>query len=76
MAKYRKKPIVVEAVQWDGDWRGVPHGCFVTCDRTVWLSTVTDSVRMYADDWIVEGETHPVKPEVFAETYESVEDSK
>lgn len=80
--KFRKKPVVIEAVKWDGtnvadiraffgafeEWglRGV-HGEFLEID--------TREGRMTGDpgDWIirgVKGEYYPCKPDVFAASYE------
>jgi hypothetical protein len=74
--KYRKKPVVIEAVQWFrmGDHPAVleddrsPTGfAIVTPENTVIKHEVTPG------DWIitgVKGEVYPCKPDVFAATYE------
>lgn len=82
MAKYRKKPVVIEA------WRNVPGisdmfpdwmkvGSITTSDDGS-LNIVTLEGVMRADpgDWIirgVKGEFYPCKPDIFAATYELVD---
>ncbi len=56
--KYRKKPVVVEAVRWNGNnYKG-------------------DMIAKKGDYIIkgVQGEFYPCKPDIFAETYEEVEE--
>lgn len=77
MPKFRKKPVVIEAVQWfkDGDHPNVvpdarsPTGFAVpTLERTAIKHEVTPG------DWIVtgvQGENYAVKPDIFAATYET-----
>ena len=87
MAKYRKKPIVIEAVQYTPEscvaicaWIGVAHE--IGFDRDICgvdvLSIPTPEGVMEASpgDYIVrgvKGEFYPVKPDIFAATYEPVE---
>ena len=73
MAKYRKKPIEVEAVQYIRP--PAPHGVFI--DETGKASVVTihgHRTPVNPGDWIItepDGVHHyPCKPEVFAATYE------
>ncbi len=70
MAKYRKKPIVVEATQWFNDaghpqvqyWR-TPEGEAQTlckhCDRMMcehgWIDTLEGGHNVCPGDWIIEG---------------------
>lgn len=89
--KYRKKSVVVEAVQlrWDTwhemcDFAGVgflsegkPEGQSRK-DKKIELAIPTLEGLMIAseNDWVirgVKGELYPVKPDIFAETYEAVE---
>lgn len=88
MAKYRKKPVEVEAVQWTG---GNPHEILNLAgdsarhfsvdfvDGTTWLEVGTQEgvVRAYCGDWIIKGvngEFYPCKPDIFEKTYERVEE--
>ena len=86
MARYRKKPVEIEAIRWDGQnikqiWdafgAGEIYGPTPDLDRD-YLEIHTLEGRMRADigDWIVRGiagELYPVKPDIFAATYEAVE---
>lgn len=84
MAKYRKKPVVIEAVQFDGtncdaveafigkpiEWKtsSPPIGC---------IETLEGVMKARAGDYIirgVQGEFYPCKPDIFEATYELVED--
>ena len=76
--KFRKKPVVVEAVQFwsDNEW---PKGvCDGGCPRSLGLPHIhtLESVMLVTEgDWIVtgiQGERYAVKPDIFAETYEEV----
>ena len=61
MAKYRKKPIVVEAER---------------TDKTVVIHTLEGDMAASPGDYIitgVNGEKYPCKPDTFAKTYEPVE---
>lgn len=83
MTKFRKKPVVIEAVQWDGantqaivEWVGNDKLLWYTSDGDVeWLSiqTLEGRMRSYIWDWIikgVKGEFYSCKPDIFAATYE------
>ena len=85
MQKFRKKPMVVEAVQWTG---GNTEEVLVFCNREGQLcrfddssghlivSTLEGDLQAVPGDWIicgVNGEFYPCKPEIFEKTYESVE---
>lgn len=105
MAKYRKKPVVIEAVQWrhHGDHPEVgvygyqasgdnPLGATTCCgcggemhlklSQAVyhthgWIKTLEGGHVVCPGDWIicgVAGEFYPCKPDIFAATYELVED--
>lgn len=81
--KYRKKPVEIEAVQFDGSnalkivrWMG---GQFVSTgvngDRLI-IQTLEGDMTASLNDWIikgVKGEFYPCKPDIFAATYEAVE---
>jgi len=77
MAKYRKKPVVIEAVQYDGTF----PLAFLNGDERVrgcgdYLEIVTLEGVMRANigDWIIRGvagELYPCKPSIFEATYEA-----
>lgn len=61
MARFRKKPVVVEAVQATeaGQVYDKLHECLIPYEAGDWIITG------------VKGETYPCKPDVFAATYEA-----
>ena len=80
MAKFRKKPVVIEAVQFNaaGD-----HPAVVADERspTGWgIHTLENTALKHEvtlGDWIitgVQGEIYPCKNDIFHATYEWVED--
>jgi hypothetical protein len=86
MPKFRKKPTVVEAVQWfkAGDhpevkqFHRVNHPHVPLDSDYYWgIDTFEGTMNVSPGDWIVgpgaEGEFWPVKPSVFEKTYEPVE---
>lgn len=61
MAKYRKKPVVIEAYQTDVE---------------VKIPTLEGEMMASPGDWIitgVKGERYPCKPDIFEATYEPVD---
>jgi len=81
MLKFRKKPVVIEAMQWNGQnqreietWA---ENVFAP-DLNDKLAIFTLEGKIYANigDWIikgVKGEFYPCKPDIFEATYEEVE---
>lgn len=78
--KFRKKPVVVEAVQWFkfGDHWAV--STYNSHDPDLagygWIQTLEGGHIVTPGDWIitgVAGEHYPCKPEIFEATYEAVE---
>jgi hypothetical protein len=62
MAKYRKKPVVIEAEQ---------------TDKEIIIHTLEGDMKASIDDYIitgVNGEKYPCKPDIFNKTYEKVEE--
>lgn len=69
MPKFRKKPVEIEARQWDGsasgaqalvDWMGgVDHGLAVNPpapkDAELWIHTKEGNLRASPRDWIIRG---------------------
>jgi len=80
MTKYRKKPVVIDAVIWDGS--AVKMEAFLHTDWGIAndkddLVIFTLEGDMFASigDYIikgVQGEFYPCKPDIFALTYEEV----
>lgn len=85
MAKFRKKPVVIEAVRYTGNPFDIsrdfdePLGHFLHWHADgQWLSidTLEGDMRVDAGDWIirgVQGELYPCKPDIFEMTYEPVD---
>jgi hypothetical protein len=84
MAEFVKRPIQIEAVQWDGE--NIEEVTRLQLEGSPVLTFSGDNVlvetregTMMADlgDWIIRGiagEIYPCKPEIFEATYEPVED--
>ena len=80
MAKYRKKPVVIDAVQWTGDnYPTIKEfvGYSVSFEKgTVAIHTIEGKMQASHLDYIikgVQGEFYPCKPDIFERTYEKVE---
>lgn len=88
MAQFRKKPVVIDAVQWKNDGNGgslaaikaLDPGDIVTfaADGTPALVIRTLEGEMRADvgDYIirgVKGELYPCKPDIFEATYDAAD---
>lgn len=77
MAKFRKKPVVIEATQFFADQRpypdGVESGTVNGVSEIPHVKTLEGPLRVSDGDWIitgVKGERYPCKPDIFAATYE------
>ena len=83
--KYVKKPVVIEAVQWDGNNK-VEIQRFMHCyldENTIWqtltIPTLEGNHIASVGDYIikgVKGEFYPCKPDIFWQTYDLVEDGE
>ena len=85
MARYRKKPVVIEAIQFFDTKEGIAEALhFIPGDKVGvqgdnkygWLLTITTLegiMTCQSGDWIikgVKGEFYPCKPDIFEQTYE------
>ena len=83
--KFRKKPVVIDAVQWTGTNFDEIYGFTKGSKRVVFISAVNENdlivVTLEGDmtanvgDWIikgVKGEVYPCKPDIFEKTYERI----
>lgn len=75
--KYRKKPVVIEAIQLSctniGDVEDFVGGDAAIEDGDLIIATLEGPLRASVGDYIikgVKGEFYPCKPEIFALTYE------
>jgi len=81
MPKYRKKPVVVEAVQWTGNnvlqmEEFATTKIEYTLDNCLLVDTLEGVMKANIGDYIikgVQGEFYPCKPDIFEATYEVVE---
>lgn len=88
--KFRKKPVVIEAIQFTGKWNnydeisdfiGEPKLGYTEdmedLPNTLSINTLEGYVRADVGDWIikgVKGEVYPCKPGIFDMVYEDCND--
>ena len=83
MAWYRKKPAVVEAIQFDGmnysacaRFMGYPNPFHTDMgNQIIFIETLEGEMAAHEGDYIirgVKGEYYPCKPDIFRQTYELV----
>ena len=80
--KFRKKPVVIDAVQWTGKNYDEVSTFAYDSKRAVFIgeniliiTTLEGDMIANVGDWIikgVKGELYPCKPDIFEETYEQV----
>jgi hypothetical protein len=80
--KFKKKPVIIEAVQWTGDNHfeimNFCKTCYLTSSGTVkdlYIDTLEGDMLANVGDYIIKGvagEFYACKPEIFALTYENV----
>lgn len=85
MPKFRKKPVVIDAVKWDGDastanmFIGDNYGIdweYAQGLPDIIIPTLEGNHLCKVGDWIikgVKGEFYPIKNDIFEMTYELVE---
>lgn len=82
MAKYRKKPVVVEAIQYVGSNKTeILKFIFSYVDPNteadpLTIQTLEGKMNVSINDWVIKGvngEFYPCKPDIFEKTYEPVE---
>ncbi len=82
--KYRKKPVVIEAFQWNGTFENsleieakFEKYFTIKRDSSQWIiGTLEGEHEVSKGDYIirgVKGEFYPCKPDIFEMTYEAVE---
>ncbi len=85
MARFRKKPVEIDAVRWDGHedtfdiilkWAAPDESrTFAMSDGYLYIATLEGEMRADPGDWVirgVEGEVYPCKPNIFVQTYDLV----
>ena len=83
--KFRKKPVVIEAIQYDGSRENLAailklgnSSIMLYPDHLV-IKTLEGNHRADKGDWIIrgiKGELYPCKPDIFEQTYELVKESE
>jgi hypothetical protein len=90
ITRYRKKPVVVEAVQWDGtnypevanfiEWNDLKSVGFSNLGTNeITIHTLEGDMTASRGDYIVkgvDGEFYPCKPDIFKKTYDPVLDER
>jgi hypothetical protein len=80
---FRKKPVVIQAVQYDGSGlslekiraMGTGNIIDVTLDNTLLIPTLEGMMEALKGDFVIKGikgEIYPCKPDVFVNSYEQV----
>ena len=77
--KYRKKPVTIEAIQWNGEnlseIRDFMRSTVETHGLVLIIPTLEGNMYASLNDYIIKGvngEFYPCKPYIFAKTYEEV----
>lgn len=84
MSKFRKKPVVIDAVQWEAtqkSWEEISNlGCPTKPgemgSESFLIPTLEGDMKASKGDYIIKGvngEFYPCKPDIFEKTYEPVE---
>lgn len=82
MDKYRKRPIVIEAVQWTGnninlidEFIGSMKG-YQYKNGVLYIKSLEGKMKASIGDYIIKGvngEFYPCKPDIFKKTYDFIE---
>lgn len=82
MAKFRKKPVVIEAFRWYTDevpewWRKLSEKFYINVGTgSVFIPTLEGTMECQKGDWIIKGikgELYPCNADIFKQTYELAE---
>ena len=82
MAKFRKKPVMIEAIQWTGNNLEEIKDFmryYEYAKKNLIIHTLEGKMIAQVNDWIirgVQGEYYPCKPDIFEKTYEPVVDEE
>lgn len=86
MSKYKKKPVIIEAIQWkvsEESWReiidiGCPAEPGEMGSRSFYIPTLEGEMKACEGDWIIKGvngEFYPCKPDIFEKTYSPADET-
>ena len=81
MGKYRKKPVVIEALQYDGCNKKAIYAfatgyAFIKSSEQLVINTLEGEMLVSINDYVIKGvngEFYPCKPDIFDKSYEVVE---
>ena len=78
--KYRKKPVIIEAIQWNGknlaEIDNFVGGSLKMEGSSLVIHTLEGDMGASINDYIIKGvngEFYPCKPDIFDKTYESAQ---
>lgn len=88
MAKFRKKPVVIDAIRYEGkednnrviNWLAslkASIGCWLVHDNEIIIPTLEGNMKVSPGDYLirgVKGEYYPCKPDIFLATYDEVKE--
>lgn len=81
MPQFKKKPVVIEAIQYTGTLDNMAELCVFMGDDTyindgkLEIETLEGTMTASKGDWIIKGvhgEFYPCKPDIFEKTYDNV----
>lgn len=85
--KFRKKPVIIDAVQWTGENGKEIHEFCPVARRAnaiahpsktlLFIETLEGTMQAKPNDWIIKGvagEFYSCKPDIFEKTYERIGD--
>lgn len=76
MTKYKKKAIVIDAIQWTGkntnEMSEFINDCFLKFGKSPEINLTNNNLIICT----LEGEIYPCKPDIFEQTYEKYSDKK
>lgn len=78
--RYAKKPIIIEAIKWDGfnieEVLRFSDKCYLINGKNMKIHTLEGVMNASVGDFIIrgiQGEYYACKPDIFLETYDSLE---
>ena len=79
--KYRKRPVIIEAVQYLLPGKQIDGVCYELCNQLgkAHIHTLEGVMVVCLGDWVitgVKGEKYSCKPDIFEQTYDRVENER
>lgn len=80
--KYRKKPVIIDAIQWNDNFNEIVYNfvgikCAQRRDNVLIIETLEGLMKAKIGDYIIKGikgEFYPCKPDIFEMTYEELKE--